>query len=78
MFNPLNYPISVFVGSFAVFWLGARIGAIVHSRYGELGESTLEDFKLVLGATLTLLGLIIGFTFSMAVSRYDQRKNLEE
>jgi hypothetical protein len=27
---------------------------------------------------LTLLGLIIGFTFSMAVSRYDQRKNYEE
>ncbi len=30
------------------------------------------------GATLTLLALIIGFSFSMAVSRYDQRKNLEE
>jgi hypothetical protein len=27
---------------------------------------------------LTLLGLIIGFSFSMATSRYDQRKNLEE
>jgi hypothetical protein len=78
MFNPLNYPILMFVGSVAVFWLGAQIGTIFHSRYGELGESTLEDFKLVLGATLTLLGLIIGFTFSMAVSRYDQRKNLEE
>jgi hypothetical protein len=25
-----------------------------------------------------LLGLIIGFTFSMAVGRYDQRKNYEE
>jgi hypothetical protein len=25
-----------------------------------------------------LLGLIIGFTFSMAITRYDQRKNLEE
>jgi len=33
---------------------------------------------MVLGATLTLLGLIIGFTFSMALSRYDQRKNYEE
>jgi len=32
----------------------------------------------VVGATLTLLGLLIGFTFSMAVSRYDQRKNFEE
>jgi hypothetical protein len=78
MFNPLNYPIFMFVVSVAAFWLGARIGAILHSRYGELDEITLEDFKLVLGATLTLLGLIIGFTFSMAVSRYDQRKNLEE
>jgi len=68
----------MFAASVAAFWLGARIGAILHSRYGELDEITLEDFKLVLGATLTLLGLIIGFTFSMAVSRYDQRKNLEE
>jgi hypothetical protein len=29
-------------------------------------------------AALTLLGLIVGFSFSMAVNRYDQRKNLEE
>jgi hypothetical protein len=27
---------------------------------------------------MTLLALIIGFTFSMAVSRYDQRRTLEE
>jgi hypothetical protein len=27
---------------------------------------------------LTLLGLIIGFSFAMAISRYDQRKNYEE
>src|SRR5208282_5602357 len=33
---------------------------------------------LVLAASLTLLGLIIGFSFSMAVTRYDQRKNYEE
>jgi hypothetical protein len=32
----------------------------------------------VVGATLTLLGLIIGFSFSMAIGRYDQRKNYEE
>jgi hypothetical protein len=66
------------VGSVALFWLGARIGANFHARYGEFDEITFEDFKLILGAALTLLGLIIGFTFSMAVSRYDQRKNLEE
>ena len=31
----------------------------------------LTDFPL-------LLGLIIGFSFSMAISRVDQRKNYEE
>jgi hypothetical protein len=36
------------------------------------------DFGFVVTATLTLMGLIIGFSFSMAVNRYDQRKNLEE
>ena len=33
---------------------------------------------MVTGASLTLLALIIGFSFSMAVSRYDQRKDYEE
>lgn len=33
---------------------------------------------MVQAATLTLLGLIIGFSFSMAVSRYDLRKHCEE
>jgi hypothetical protein len=37
-----------------------------------------EDFAFVLGGTLTLLALIVGFSFSMTVNRYDQRKNLEE
>lgn len=37
-----------------------------------------EDFGIILAATLTLLGLIVGFTFSMALGRYDQRKNYEE
>jgi hypothetical protein len=33
---------------------------------------------VVMGATLTLLALLIGFSFSMAIGRYDQRKNYEE
>ena len=32
---------------------------------------------IVVAATLTFLGLIIGFSFSMAVNRYDPRKNYE-
>ncbi len=41
-------------------------------------EEVRGFLALILGAALTLLGLIIAFTFSMAVSRYDQRKNYEE
>ena len=41
-------------------------------------EGLKDEFGIIQGATLTLLGLIIGFTFSMAVGRYDQRKNYEE
>ena len=78
MFNPVSHPLFLSVVSIGVFWVGARIGAISHARQKEPDESMFDDFKLILGATLTLLGLIIGFTFSMAVSRYDQRKNLEE
>jgi ABC-type branched-subunit amino acid transport system permease subunit len=78
MLNPLDYPILLLVFSLAVFWFSAWLGASFHKRQSELKESTRGDLTLVLGGTLTLLGLIIGFTFSMAVSRYDQRKNYEE
>ncbi|MGA9567741.1 MAG: hypothetical protein WBS19_19610 [Candidatus Korobacteraceae bacterium] len=47
-------------------------------RQRPLQEEERDDFGLVEGATLTLLGLIIGFSFSMATTRYDQRKNYEE
>ncbi|MGC1448486.1 MAG: hypothetical protein WA830_00480 [Candidatus Sulfotelmatobacter sp.] len=41
-------------------------------------EEERDGFGVVQAAILTLLGLLIGFTFSMAVTRYDQRKNYEE
>jgi hypothetical protein len=43
-----------------------------------LREEVRDDYGVALAATLTLLGLLIGFSFSMAVTRYDQRKNCEE
>jgi hypothetical protein len=41
-------------------------------------ENEKEDLGFVINASTTLLALIIGFSFSMAVSRYDLRKNYEE
>src|SRR6266481_9311109 len=64
VFNLLNHPPLMFVVSVPAFWFGARIGAIFHSRLRQLDGNMLEDFKVVLGATLTLVGLIVGFTFS--------------
>ena len=71
-----EYPPLVFVVSFFVLWLSTWIGTRVRRR--NLEQDVREDFGVILAATLTLLGLIIGFSFSMATSRYDQRKNLEE
>jgi len=74
----VNFPLLVFVLSLLVLWVSARVGALFRSRLLPLPEDGREDFGVVISATLTLLGLLIGFSFSMAISRYDQRKNYEE
>jgi len=71
-------PLIVFVASLFGLWLAAWAGFFILRRRRSLDEAAREDFGVVLAAALTLLGLIIGFSFSMAVSRYDLRKNYEE
>ena len=74
----VNYPLLVFFPlTLVVLWLSARFGSALRKRR-PLSEQEREDFGFVQAATLTLLGLIIGFSFSMAIGRYDQRKNYEE
>ena len=72
-----NYPIPFFLVSILVLWLSARVGAFVRRQH-PLSDDDREDFGFVQAATLTLLGLIIGFSFSMAIGRYDLRRNYEE
>lgn len=74
----LDHPIFVFVVTFLLLWIASWIGMVVRSRRGEFSESMRSDYSVIVGATLTLLGLLIGFTFSMATTRYDLRKSLEE
>lgn len=74
----MNFPIPSFVGMFLVLWLSARAGAWLRRRYPVLDEAERAALGIILPATLTLLALIIGFSFSMAASRYDQRKQREE
>jgi hypothetical protein len=76
MSHLLDYPLLVFVLSFVLLSLSAAIGAFF-GRGRDL-DRMREHYSLIVAATLTLLGLIIGFSFSMATNRYDQRKNYEE
>jgi len=78
MYDVLNAPRAIVVISVLVLWLSANLGAYASKRWRPRGDGTYEDLSLVLNATLTLLGLIIAFSFSMAIYRYDQRKNYEE
>lgn len=73
----VNFPAVLSVLSFFVLWGSAIGGALLCKRHGALEKDQREDFAIVQGAALTLLGLLIGFTFSMAISRYDQRKSYE-
>jgi hypothetical protein len=76
--TPVDQPILLFLFSVLSLWAAARLGAWLRNRRPALQEKERDDVSVILGATLTLLGLIIGFSFSMAISRYDQRKNYEE
>ena len=78
MINLTDNPLLVFGLTFLVLWLSERIGSSLLKRHGNMAEGVRQDFGVILSATLTLLGLLIGFTFSMAINRYNQRKNYEQ
>jgi hypothetical protein len=73
----LNTPLAVLLCAFGVLCTSSLLGVLARRKFRPPEESK-EDLDFVVGAILTLLGLLIGFTFSMAIGRYDQRKNYEE
>jgi hypothetical protein len=73
----VDYPALLFALSFVAFWLSSLAGGLL--RKGRpLDAGGRGDLVVVQGAAVTLLSLLIGFSFSMAINRYDQRKNYEE
>jgi hypothetical protein len=74
----LRFSYLVLIVSLLVLWLSVQIGVFFRKRRRNLEENERGDFATIMTAILTLLGLIIGFSFSMAIYRYDQRKVLEE
>jgi hypothetical protein len=78
MIDLTDYPVLIFGLSFVVLWFSERFGSYLLQRQHKMADDVREDFRVILSATLTLLALLIGFSFSMAINRYDQRKNYEE
>jgi hypothetical protein len=74
----VHHPAYLFITLIILLSLAAALGAVGLQRVIPLSEDARDNYNVVQGATLTLLALLIGFTLSMAVSRYDQRKNYEE
>ena len=72
-----DHPFLLFLAAVVMQWVAAYAGDVIRRRGAGPTEDKWEDFNLVRAATLTLLGLIIGFSFQMAITRYDQRKNYE-
>jgi FtsH-binding integral membrane protein len=74
----IRHPAVLFVLLLILLTVGIALGAFWLRRMRPLRSEGRDDFNIIQGATLTLLALLIGFTLSMAVGRYDQRKNFEE
>jgi hypothetical protein len=78
MENLTHYPVLVFAVAFVSLSLASAAGVWLRRRYPRVSDEQKDDLSVILAASLTLLALIIGFSFSMATNRYDQRKNFEE
>jgi hypothetical protein len=74
----IDYPVIVLAIAFLLQVAAALVGDIVRRRTRPPASDVAGDYKTIMPSALTLLALIVGFSFSMAVSRYDQRKSYEE
>lgn len=71
------HPVMFFIAVVLLLWAGALLGGYLRIRRQRVLADEVSTFKTLETAVLALLGLLLGFTFSMGVSRYDLRKNLE-
>ncbi len=67
----------ILVISIGLFLLATEAGFLLGRRsQAAIGDHSLAQIYTIQGATLGLLALLLGFTFSMAMSRYDTRKQM--
>lgn len=67
----------VALASLALLLLATELGFHLGRRYRpRLDEAARTQVSIIQGAILALLGLIIGFTYSMSISRFELRKEV--
>ena len=75
----MNYPPLAFVMTLAFLVLSTWVGDRLRKRAGIAADDPRNEAAgIMASAILTLLFLLIGFTFSMAINRYDLRKTCEQ
>lgn len=73
----VDHPLALLVAALVALCAAAYLGDLLRRKVRPLAQKERADLDIALTATLSLLALLLGFSFSMAVSRYDQRKNYE-
>lgn len=71
-------PIYILLIALVLQCVAVFLGDWIRRRERTVEDTERKDLAILLPAALTLLTLLIGFSFSMAANRYDQRKALEE
>jgi len=65
----------ILVASIGFFLLATEAGFLLgRRRQSTTGDHAISQIYTIQAAALGLLALLLGFTFSMAMSRYDTRK----
>lgn len=72
-----NFPLILLsVAFFIVLVVAREVGAFLRRKVQQRNPETEESDTFALSAVLGLLALLIGFTFSLALQRYDARREL--
>lgn len=72
-----QHELAIFVGLVALFVVAAESGYLLaRDQAKSLSDRELAETGTIQAAVLGLLALLLGFTFSMAATRYDARKEV--
>lgn len=69
---------AMFLLLLVVLAVPAALGRRTWNRHARRNAVVSEDLKIILGATLSLFGLLMGFLLSIAISGYNTRVAAEE